>query len=94
MVLVNDSRRGLPAAAVAGPVLKREVHLIQSNKLGSCANARKFGAHASFVSKIESDERRIDVVELADLCRVDGIALAAFLRDAGIAISWRHSNVA
>ncbi len=46
--------------------------------------ARKFGAHASFVSKIESGERRIDVVELADLCRVYGIALSAILRDAGI----------
>ena len=45
---------------------------------------RKFGAHASFVSKIESGERRIDVVELADLCRVYGIALSAFLRDAGV----------
>jgi transcriptional regulator with XRE-family HTH domain len=45
---------------------------------------RKFGAHASFVSKIESGERRIDVVELADLCRAYGITLPAFLRDAGI----------
>jgi transcriptional regulator with XRE-family HTH domain len=45
---------------------------------------RKFGAHASFTSKIESGERRIDVVELADLCRFYGIALSAFLRDAGI----------
>jgi transcriptional regulator with XRE-family HTH domain len=45
---------------------------------------RKFGAHASFVSKIESGERRIDVIELADLCRAYGIALSAFLRDAGL----------
>jgi transcriptional regulator with XRE-family HTH domain len=45
---------------------------------------RKFGAHASFVSKIESGERRIDVIELADLCRVYGIAISAFLHDAGV----------
>lgn len=45
---------------------------------------RKFGAHASFVSKIESGERRVDVVELSDLCRVYGISLASILRSAGI----------
>jgi transcriptional regulator with XRE-family HTH domain len=45
---------------------------------------RKFGAHASFVSKIESGERRIDVVELADLCHVYGISIPMLLQDAGI----------
>jgi transcriptional regulator with XRE-family HTH domain len=45
---------------------------------------RKFGAHASFVSKIESGERRIDVVELADLCRAYGTPLSAILREAEI----------
>ncbi|MFN0196056.1 MAG: helix-turn-helix domain-containing protein [Planctomycetaceae bacterium] len=44
--------------------------------------AKKFGAHASFVSKCESGERRIDIVELADFCRVYGISLADFLRRA------------
>jgi len=41
--------------------------------------AAKFGAHASFVSKIESGERRIDVIELADFCRIYGKTLPAFL---------------
>ena len=46
--------------------------------------AKKFGTHASFVSKVESGERRIDVVELADFCRVYGISLSRFIQDAGL----------
>lgn len=46
--------------------------------------ARKFGAHASFVSKCESGERRIDVVELAAFCRVYRIPVAEFLKLVGI----------
>jgi transcriptional regulator with XRE-family HTH domain len=46
--------------------------------------ARKFGAYASFVSKCESGERRIDVVELAEFCRTYGISLHEFLKRAGI----------
>ena len=46
--------------------------------------ARHFGAHASFISKIESGERRIDVVELADLCRIYGVRLATLLKLAGL----------
>ncbi len=48
------------------------------------AVARHFGAHASFVSKIESGERRIDVVELADLCQIYGVRLTAFIKQAGL----------
>lgn len=44
--------------------------------------AKQFGAHASFVSKIESGERRIDVVELADFCKLYGVRLSAFLKTA------------
>lgn len=46
--------------------------------------ARKFGAYASFVSKCESGERRIDVVELADFCHVYGIPVREFLNRAEI----------
>ncbi|QDT38386.1 helix-turn-helix domain-containing protein [Stratiformator vulcanicus] len=45
---------------------------------------KKFGSHASFVSKIESGERRIDVVELAEFCRCYGVTLVEFLESAGI----------
>ena len=41
--------------------------------------AKRFGAHASFVSKCESGERRIDVVELADFCRLYKVGLSDFL---------------
>ena len=46
--------------------------------------ARRFGAHASFVSKCESGERRIDVVELAEFCRVYKIPLTDFLARVGL----------
>jgi transcriptional regulator with XRE-family HTH domain len=46
--------------------------------------AAKFGAHASFVSKCESGERRIDVVELADFCRVYGTSVPEVLERADI----------
>ncbi len=46
--------------------------------------AAKFGAHASFVSKVESGERRLDVVELSEFCRVYGVPLSAFLTRAGL----------
>ena len=46
--------------------------------------AKHFGAHASFISKIEAGERRIDVVELAQFCRLYGVRLTTFLRQAGL----------
>lgn len=46
--------------------------------------ARKFDTHASFVSKIESGERRIDVVELAEFCRLYGVSLTTFLSSVGL----------
>ena len=46
--------------------------------------AKHFEAHASFISKIESGERRIDVVELAELCRLLGMKLTDLLARAGI----------
>lgn len=46
---------------------------------------KKLGIYDSYVSKVESGERRIDVVELATLCRVYGIPLVDFLQEVGIA---------
>lgn len=46
--------------------------------------AKRFGAHASFVSKCESGERRIDVVELAQFCHLYGVKVADFLRSVGL----------
>ena len=44
---------------------------------------KAFGTHASFISKCESGERRVDVVELAQFCRLYRIRLNDFLRRAG-----------
>ena len=46
--------------------------------------AEKLGLYASFVSKVESGERRLDVIELAQFCRVYGVELVAFLKAAKI----------
>ena len=46
--------------------------------------AARLGAYASYVSKVESGERRVDVVELAHLCRVYRTDLVALLRTAGL----------
>ncbi len=45
---------------------------------------KKFGAHASFVSKCESGERRIDVIELAAFCRIYRTSVSAMLEEIGI----------
>lgn len=45
---------------------------------------RKFGAHASFVSKCESGERRIDVIEFAAFCGIYGVTAADLLADVGL----------
>jgi len=46
--------------------------------------AKKLRVYASFVSKVESGERRIDVIELKQFCRAYGLELVAFLRSAGL----------
>ena len=46
--------------------------------------AGRLEVYASYVSKCESGERRVDVIELADYCRVYGVGLAAFLVEAGL----------
>ena len=45
---------------------------------------KRFGSHASFVSKCESGERRIDVTELAEFCQLYGISLTGFLKSTGV----------
>jgi transcriptional regulator with XRE-family HTH domain len=43
--------------------------------------AEKLGRPQSFVSKVESGERRLDLVELRELCRVLGIEVVDFVRE-------------
>lgn len=42
--------------------------------------AKALGKHAPFISKIESGERRIDVLELSILCRLYGIKMTKIIR--------------
>lgn len=42
--------------------------------------ARRLGKNQSFVSKYESGERRVDVLELRDICAVLGVSLSDFIR--------------
>jgi transcriptional regulator with XRE-family HTH domain len=46
--------------------------------------ADAFGAHAPFVWKSETGERRIDVVEFAEFCRLYGVKPSAILKAAGL----------
>jgi transcriptional regulator with XRE-family HTH domain len=46
--------------------------------------AARLETYASYVSKCESGERRIDVVELAEFCRVYGVKVIELLKSAGI----------
>jgi hypothetical protein len=46
--------------------------------------AGRLEVYASYVSKCESGERRLDVVELSEFCRVYGIRLSALLESAGL----------
>ena len=61
--------------------LLKELKLARMNaKLTQTQVAAKFGAHASFVSKCESGERRIDVIELTDFCKIYGVKFEDFLK--------------
>jgi len=44
------------------------------------ALARKLGKPQSFVSKYESGARRLDLLELRDVCRAMGISVGEFVR--------------
>jgi transcriptional regulator with XRE-family HTH domain len=46
--------------------------------------AKKLKLYGSFLSKCESGERRVDVVELAALCKAYQVPLADFLKEAGL----------
>jgi transcriptional regulator with XRE-family HTH domain len=46
--------------------------------------ASRIGVYANYISKIESGERRIDVVELSALCRVYDYDIVGFLAEAGL----------
>ncbi|MGO9097122.1 MAG: helix-turn-helix domain-containing protein [Bryobacteraceae bacterium] len=42
--------------------------------------AQRMGQPQSFVSKYESGERRLDILELREICQVAGMSLPEFIR--------------
>jgi len=48
--------------------------------LTQAAMAKKLGRPQSYVSKYESGERRLDIVELKHVCQASGISLMAFIQ--------------
>lgn len=46
--------------------------------------AKRLNVYATFVCKCESGERRLDVVELAEFCRLYGISISELAQRAGL----------
>ena len=53
-------------------------HIRQDAGLSQQTLARKLVQHQSFVSKYESGERRLDIIELREVCIAIGISLIEF----------------
>jgi transcriptional regulator with XRE-family HTH domain len=43
--------------------------------------AKRLGVPQSFVSKVESGERQLDIVELHEMCQAIGISLSSFVEE-------------
>lgn len=69
--IVDDNRRHLQALLRQ---IREDAHLHQSDV------ARHLGRPQSFVSKYETGERRLDIVELRYVCEALGISLQEFVR--------------
>ena len=54
--------------------------------------ANRLGRPQSYVSKIESGERRVDVVELGDVCAALGLRLGDFVQRLEAALAEAHTR--
>jgi transcriptional regulator with XRE-family HTH domain len=70
-------RRRDPAYGVLYPLL-RDVR--KERKLSQAAVAKRLNRPQSFVSKYETGERRLDLVELRQVCAAVGISLTTLVR--------------
>jgi len=62
-------------------LLEQLYRLRLSSGLRQCDLADKLNAPQSFISKIESGERRIDLIELRDICIALGSNLTEFINE-------------
>lgn len=46
--------------------------------------SKRLGTYSTYITKIEAGERRIDVVELAEICELYGVKLQTLLKAAEI----------
>jgi transcriptional regulator with XRE-family HTH domain len=53
----------------------------QQKRISQEDMAKRLGVHQSFISKIESGERRIDVMELFRYCEAIGIGVIQFIKE-------------
>jgi transcriptional regulator with XRE-family HTH domain len=72
------SRQGAMAVRQRLLVLLRQMR--QDAGLRQADLARKIGQPQSFVSKYESGERRLDILELRAICTAAGVSLSDFVR--------------
>ncbi|MBI1745003.1 MAG: helix-turn-helix transcriptional regulator [Acidobacteria bacterium] len=66
-------------------ILLRQIRL--DARLSQAELAERLGQPQSFVSKYESGERRLDMVELRQICREVGVSLEEFTRKFETALS-------
>ena len=52
----------------------------QKNGIRQVELARQLGVPQSFISKYESGERRLDILELRQICHLIGISLEDFIK--------------
>ncbi len=65
-------------------VIETLISARKSRDVRQTAVAEALGKPQSYVSKIESKERRLDVVEFVDLCRVIGVSPTEIMKQAGL----------
>lgn len=78
------SKRSALGKSLFSPSYDRFLRLLRAARTGSGLTqadaARLLGKPQSFIAKCEQGERRVDVVELIEFCRIYGCSFADFAR--------------
>lgn len=70
----------IPTASQREALIRLLVTIRKEAGLDQTAVAKAVGKNQSFVSRYESGERRLDVLELRAVCRACGLTLAKFVK--------------